>query len=145
MQHLRIVVLACQWETIPSGTAVPAPISLSVLQQMFSESPASDWSLADLLVHSTLSQVRFNPALVFDIGALPGTLVDREKRGQVINLARQVANNRGILFGPNDRAVVFINPPPCDAGAWLSSPRQALFDQNAEHTYFTHELGHVIG
>ncbi len=142
MQRFRIIVLACQWETIPPGTVVPVPIDLSVLQQMFSESPESNWSLADLFVRSTLGQVRFDPALVFDIGALPGTLVDREKRAQLINLARQVANNRGILFGPNDRAVAFINPPPCDAGAY---GRQAILDQLGEHTYLAHELGHVIG
>ena len=142
MQRLRIIVLACRWETIPPETVVPAPISPLVLQQMFSESPGSNWSLADLLVRSTLGQVRFDPALVYNIGALPGTLVDREKRGQLINLARQVANNQGILFGPNDRAVAFINPPPCDAGAF---GRQAVLDQAAEHTYYTHELGHVIG
>ena len=57
MQKLRIIVLSCQWETIPPGTVVPAPISPSVLQQMFSESAGTNWSLADLFVRSTLGHV----------------------------------------------------------------------------------------
>ena len=119
---------------------------------MFSESPNFDWSLVDLYVQSTLRQIRFDPALVFDIGALPGTalvngptpgsLGPQQNRGQVINIALATANSQNITFAPNDRVVVFINPPPCDAGAF---GRQALLDQAAEHTYFTHELGHIIG
>ena len=144
MQRLRMIVLACRWETIPPGISVPPPISLPVLRQMFSESPASDWSIADFHVRSTFGQVRFDPALVFDIGALPGTLVNREQRAQLIGLARQAASNQGIQFGPHDHAVVFINPPPCNAGA-LGVGGDALFDQAPEHTYFAHELGHVIG
>ena len=142
MQRVRIIVLGCEWEDIPEGTIVPAPIASAALQQMFSESSGSNWSLADLFVQSTLGQLRFDPAVVYQIGSLPGTRVGRENRADVINNARQVANTTGIVFGPNDRAVVFINPPPCDAGAY---GRQALLDQNAEHTYFAHELGHVVG
>ena len=144
MQRVRIVVLACRWETIPPGTVVPTPIASSVLQQMFSESSGTNWTFADVFARSTLGQLRFDPAVVHNIGALPGTLVDREKRAEVINRALQVASTHGIVFGPNDRAIVFINPPPCDAGA-IGIGRQALLDQNGDHTYFTHELGHVVG
>ena len=98
--------------------------------------------MPDLFVQSTLGAVRFDSAVSHDIGALPGTQVGRENRAQVLSIARQVAAQKGIVVQPSDRVVVFINPPPCDAGAYGD---QALLDQGAEHTYFAHELGHIIG
>jgi hypothetical protein len=42
-----------------------------------------------------------------------------------------------------DNFVIFVDPPPCDAGA--AGLADALFDEAASLDFFIHEVGHVLG
>ncbi|MEO7046559.1 MAG: hypothetical protein ABI091_14710, partial [Ferruginibacter sp.] len=146
MKSIKITVLACRWETI-TGSYPIAPWPITLLTEIFSESPSVEqdggWSLADFWVKSTLGQLRFQGANVIDLGILTGS-VQGSDRGTVKNLAVNQAIRRGIRLPANDPVIIFIDPPPSDAGALLNQ-NYAVLDRGAEHTYMAHELGHTLG
>ena len=97
------------------------------------------------MVKSTLGQLRFF-ANVHDIGVLTGSIqsTNDASRASIINLAKAQAVSKGIAMPVGQPVVVFIDPPPCDAGGEIDLGA-CLLDRAAEHTFYSHELGHALG
>lgn len=151
MPQRRVVIIRCRWESFPAGWPEPPLIPDGTLVEMFSRSSGL-WSVAQLWYHATLGAIDFDPAVIVDVGDLPGKGFDgrRDKdknvvtprRLDVFDTAIAQAQKQGFSLASNDVPVVMIAPPPSDAGG--IEGRGCVLDVHGGQTYMAHELGHAL-
>lgn len=138
-QIVKIAVVRAHWQTPRTDVLSLADWSDEVLKKIFEV--RNGWSFGSYWDDCSLN-LRRPEFTFFDLGILNGVQPVKMDRGVVLPAARAQCLAQNIPLDAYDQFILLVSPTGNDSGA---SGRDALLDQNAEHEFFAHEIGHVLG
>jgi hypothetical protein len=136
---VNVAFVRARWGSARTDVPNLARWPLSVIEEVFQT--RNGWSLGSYWDECSLG-LRSLQFTFFDLGILKGD--QHQKRDETIAAARKQCIDRNIPIAQYEHVVFLVDPANNDAGA-LGQGQDALFDQDASHEFFAHELGHVLG
>lgn len=143
MKRMKFAVLAYRWATPPAKAKTRyKPWSTAFLEQVFAR--PNGWSVAEYWKRATLGLVE-PEFVIFPWRTLgPARAGLETDRGGSVEFVRQQAIADSQALAGFDKIIAFVHPPPSNAGA-TGSPGDALLDEDADLSFYQHEVGHMIG
>ena len=144
---IRVAIVPFSWQPGPHASSLPehhpwALFSTRLFGDLFNG--RNGWSLHDYWSRSTFGLMRLSCDVRrgYKLSGEKQADLGRHRRNVVIDRMRRIYLDDGGSLEGYEHLVVFVHPPPCDAGV---SNRDALFDQAGGLEFFQHEVGHVLG
>jgi hypothetical protein len=138
--EVKVALVRAQWQTPRPDATNLTPWSHAVLEQIFEV--RNGWSLGSYWDACSLGLRRLKFKF-YDLQVLEGEQRGNDQdRDDVIKSALRQCNAKNIFTEPYDHFIILVSPAGNDSGA---RGQNLLFDQNGEHEFFAHELGHLLG
>ena len=146
---MKIGILRFKWNEISDGTQ---PWSTQTFQSVFAD-PENPWSIATFWRQCTFGLINLEftvdvPMNLPQAAAAPAgwyawNYNPTHVRWKDLGAGITLASKHGVPTDEYDRFIVFVDPPPSDAGNL--DLHDTLLDRAAEMSFFQHEVGHMFG